>query len=74
MQRATRFIYILLKNTFLISAIGLLIGLIGGTESLLGGVFGMIGFYGAILTIKLFFIHVLLVILTYILKNGSSGA
>lgn len=73
MQRATRFMYILLKNTFLISASGLLIGWIGGTGNLLGGFFGMIGFYGGILTINLFFIHMLLVVLAYIFKNNTSG-
>ena len=54
MQKATRLVYFLLKNTFLISLVGLLIALTIGTENYLGIIFGTIGFYGALLTISLF--------------------
>ena len=74
MQKATRFVYLLLKNTFLISVLGLLSGWAIGTENFSGVIFGTIGFYGTILTVNLFFIHILFVVLTFISRNSNSDA
>ena len=73
MQRATRFIYVLLKNTFLITVIGWFVAWIGDRDILLVSLFGMVGFLGTMLTFYLFILHVVLVVLTLIFKNRDSG-
>jgi uncharacterized membrane protein len=73
MQRATRFIYKLLKNTFLVSVIGLLTGWLAGTDNWFGSFFGAFGLYCAMLTFYIFIAHVLLVALTFIFKNSKTG-
>jgi len=74
MRKAARFVYLLLKKTFLISLAGILLGLAIGTEYFLGSIFGIIGFYGTILTVNLFFIHIVLVILNFVSGNSNSDA
>ena len=73
MQKAKRFIYMLLKNSFLVSAIGLMAGWIAGTDNSFGAFFGAFGFYSAMLTFYIFITHVLLVVLTFISKNSETG-
>jgi hypothetical protein len=73
MQETSRFIFLLLKNTFIITVISLLLAWLGGDGSFFERVFGFIGFFGAILTIKLFFIHVLVLILAFLFKKNNSG-
>ena len=73
MKRVSKCLYFLLKNTFVISAICLLLAWLGGDGSFFEGMFGAIGFYGAILTINLFFVH-LLVILTMLFRSNDSNA
>ena len=51
----SKYIFLLLQYTFIISAVSLLIGWLGGEDSSLEIVFGGIGFYGAIICIYLFF-------------------
>lgn len=73
MLRAKRCIYKLLKNSFLVSAIGILVGWIAGTDNWFGAFFGAFGLYSAMLTFYIFIAHVLLVVLTFISKNSERG-
>jgi hypothetical protein len=73
MKKVSKYIFFLLKNTFLITAISLLLAWLGGDSSFFETLFGAMGFYGAILTVHLFFAHVIFVILAVtIQKNDSS--
>lgn len=74
MQKASKYVFILLKNTFSITAVSLLLAWLGGEYSFLEMFFGSIGMCGAILTIHLFFIHIIVLILAFILKKNDSGA
>lgn len=71
MQKATRFLYELLRNSFLVSAIGLVVGWIVGTENWFGAFLGALGFYGALFTFYIFIAHLVLVVLTYISNNSE---
>ena len=74
MKKVSKYVYFLLKNTFVITAISLLLAWLGGDGGFFEILFGSIGFFGAILTINLFFVHVLVVILAVIFrKNDSNG-
>ena len=73
MQKASRYVFILLKNTFIISVIGLLLAWIGGEGSFYQLVFGLIGLYASLLTIFLFILHVIVLILAFIFKNNNPG-
>jgi hypothetical protein len=73
MQKASTYIFILLKNTFIITAVSLLLGWSGGEYSFFEMIFGSIGIYGAILSVCLFLAHVILLILAFIFKNDKSG-
>jgi hypothetical protein len=72
MKKVSKYVYFLLKNTFVITAISLLLAWLGGDGSFFEILFGSIGFFGAILTINLFFVHVLVVILGVIFRNNDS--
>jgi hypothetical protein len=74
MKKVSKYIFLLLKNSFIITAISLLLAWLGGDRSSFEGLFGTIGFYGAILTINLFLVHLLVVILTIIFQKNDSSA
>jgi hypothetical protein len=74
MKKVSKYVYFLLKNTFVITAISLLLAWLGGDGSFFEILFGSIGFFGAILTINLFFVHVLVVILGVIFRNNDSNS
>jgi hypothetical protein len=73
MKKVSKYVYFLLKNTFVITAISLLLAWLGGDGSFFEILFGSIGFFGAILAINLFFVHVLVVILGVIFRNNDSN-
>jgi hypothetical protein len=64
-------IYLLLKYTFIMSAIGFLLAWLGGEGSFFGDVFSGISFYGTLICIYLFPIHLVGVILSFVLRNNS---
>ena len=66
-----RFIYLLLKYTFIISAISFLLAWLGGEGSAFGDIFSGISFYGTLICIYLFIIHVVGLILSFVVKNNS---
>jgi hypothetical protein len=74
MKKASKYLFLLLKNTFIITVICLLLALLGGDGSLFEGVFGTIGLFAAILTINLFYIHVIVVIIAAIFKKNDTSA
>jgi hypothetical protein len=74
MKKASKYLFLLLKNTFIITAICLLLALLGGDRSLFEGVFGTIGLFAAILTINLFYIHVIVVIIAAIFQKNDTSA
>jgi hypothetical protein len=67
----SKYIFLLLQYSFIISAVSLLIAWLGGEDSSLGIVFGGIGFYGAIICIYLFGLHLISLILILVFKNNS---
>ena len=69
--KKSKYIFLLLQYSFIITAISLLIAWLGGEDSSLGIVFGGIGFYGAIICIYLFGLHLVSLILLFIFKNNS---
>ncbi|HEX6333424.1 MAG TPA: hypothetical protein VFZ78_04300 [Flavisolibacter sp.] len=71
MQRATRFMFILLRNTFLLALASVIIGWIGGIQNVVTGAIGIFGFYCTLLLIPLFSVHFVLVILTFISRDSS---
>src|SRR6185436_15484925 len=71
MQKATRYIYLLLKNIVIISVIASLFAWLGGEDSSFGNVCSGIAFYGTLLSIYIFIIHVAFLILSFILKHIS---
>ena len=67
-----KYVYLLLKYSFIISAISLLLAWLGGEEdSLFGSFFSGVSLYAAIICIYLFFIHLVGLILSFVLKNNS---
>lgn len=66
-----RHIYSLLKYTFIISAISFLLAWLGGEDSFAGNFFSGISFYGTLICTFLFFIHLVGLILSFVLKNNS---
>jgi hypothetical protein len=66
-----KYIYLLLKYTFIISAISFLVAWLGGEASFVGDVFSGISFYGTLICMYLFFIHLVGFILSSVLKNNS---
>ena len=73
MKKVSDYLFIVLKNSFIISAVCLLLAWLGGDSSFFEMLFGIIGFYGAMLTILLFVIHVLSVILTFLFKKEDTN-
>ena len=69
----SKYILLLLQYSFIISAVSLLITWIGGEDSSLGIVFGGIGFYGAIICIYLFGLHLISLILLFVFKDNSKS-
>lgn len=70
-QKNSKYIYLLLQNSFIVTILSLLLAWVGKEGSLLENVFGSIGVYGVIICIYLFFIHVISLILVFIFKNNS---
>ena len=66
-----RYIYLLLKYTFIASAISFLLAWLCGEASFFGSVFSGISFYGTLICIFLFQIHLVGLILSFVLKNNS---
>jgi len=66
-----KYIYLLLKYTFIFSAISLLVAWLGGEGSSVEYFFNGIGFYGTLICIYLFFIHLVGLILSFVIKNNS---
>lgn len=64
-------IYLLLKYSFFVSAISLLFAWLGGEESNFGNFFIGICFYGTLISIFLFCIHLVGLILSFVLKDNS---
>src|SRR5262245_37731202 len=69
MQKATRYIYLLLKNTFIISITSLVLAWLTGDKNLPGTIFGDIAFYGTMFSIFLFLIHAAILIISFLVKN-----
>jgi ABC-type branched-subunit amino acid transport system permease subunit len=74
MQKFARYIYFLLKHSFIISILCLLVAWIGGADNLIGNLIGTVGFFGLFLTLKLVFIHFIILIVTYIFSKDKPGA
>jgi len=70
-QKNSKYIYLLLQNSFIVTILSLLLAWFGKEDSFLEIVFGSIGFYGVIICIYLFFIHLISLILVFIFKNNS---
>ena len=66
-----KYIYLLLKYSFVISAISLLLAWLGGEASVFGSFFSGISFYGTLISIFLFGIHLVGLILSFVLKDNS---
>jgi len=66
-----KYIYLLLKYTFIISAISLVLTWLGGEASSFGNFFSGISFYGTLISFFLFCIHLVGWILSFVLKNNS---
>jgi hypothetical protein len=69
MRKISNYIFLLLKNTFIISVVSLLLALLGGEASFFRNFFNNISFYAAFIAIFLAFIHTVLLILSFIVKN-----
>ena len=69
----SKYIFLLLQYSFIISAVSLLITWLSGEDSSLGIVFGGIGFYGAIICIYLFGLHLISLILLFVFKDNSKS-
>jgi hypothetical protein len=61
----------MLQYSFIISAVSLLITWLAGEDSSVGIAFGGIGFYGTMICIYLFGLHVVSLVLLLIFKNNS---
>ena len=71
MQKVSKYIYLLLTNVFMFSVVSFLLACLGGDESFLETWFSGMALYGTIISIYLLFIHVVVLILSLILKNNS---
>ena len=66
-----KYIYLVLKYTFIISAISFLFAWLGGEDSFFGQFFSGISFYGTLICIYVFFVHLVGLILSFVVKNNS---
>ena len=66
-----KYIHLLLKYTFIFSAISLLLAWLGGEASRFGNFFSGISLYGTLISVFLFGVHVVGLILSFVLKNNS---
>ena len=66
-----KYIYLLFRYGFFISAISLLLAWLGGEESNFGNFFLGLCFYGTLISICVFFIHLVGLILSFVLKDNS---
>jgi hypothetical protein len=69
MQKVSKYIYLLFKNVFIISTVSLLVTLLGGENSSFEIVFGTIGYYGILICLFLIAIHVVVLFLSFIVRN-----
>ena len=69
MRKISNYIFLLLKNTFIISVVSFLLALLGGEASFFGNFFNSVSFYAALIGIFLVFIHIVALILSFIVKN-----
>jgi len=69
--KKSKYIFLLLQYSFIITAVSLLIAWLGGEDSSLGIVFGGIGFYGTLICVYLFGLHLISLILLFVFKNNS---
>jgi hypothetical protein len=74
MKKVSKYVFTLLKNTFAITVISLLLAWFGGDRSFFESLFGAIGFYAVLLTIHLFFIHVIVIMIAFIFQKNDSSA
>ena len=65
----TNLILRLLTHSFVISAVSLFLGVIGPGSSFMGNVFGVIGFFGLIITVKLFILHVIVFLISKLIGS-----
>ena len=71
--RGKKFIYLLLKNAFMFTAVSLLLSWLNVDDSPLQGWFSGLALYGTMISVYLFFLHVIAVILSALLKDNSKG-
>lgn len=69
--RNLKYVYLLLKYTFIISAISLLLAWLGGEASFFGNYFSGISIYGTLISFFLFCIHLVGLILSFVIKDNS---
>ncbi len=70
-QKYSKYIFLLLQYSFILSAVSLLLAWLGGEDSRIGSFFSGISFYGTLISVFLFGIHLVGLILSFILKNNS---
>jgi hypothetical protein len=69
--KKSKYIFLLLQYCFIIAAASLLVAWLAGEDSSVGIVFGGIGFYGAMICIYLFGLHLVSLILLFVFKDNS---
>ena len=74
MQKVSRQVFKILTNSFLISAVSLLISFLIyliKEDSVIGSTFGTIGWYGLWITVFIFNVHLLIVMLNFLFDNEN---
>lgn len=73
LARGRKYIYLLLKNAFMFTAVSLLLSWLNVDDSPLQRWFSGLALYGTMISVYLFFLHVIAVILSALLKDNSKG-
>ena len=69
MAKIQKLILQVLTLSFVISTVSLLIGYVCAEGSLIENIFGAVGFYGSILTINLFVLHIIVFLISIVVRN-----
>jgi len=69
MQNANKIVFRILVRSFILSAAGLLLGILSIDDSLAESIFGGFGFYSLMVTVLLFKIHVILWIVSLVYRK-----
>ena len=72
-SKIRKYVYLLLKNTVIVSVISTVVAWVAGEDSSFGSICSGIAVYGTLVSIYLFFIHIVALLLSLIVQDNPNN-